>query len=423
MQRTTFGRYSASTLLALGMAGAAHAQDVSTASAMADGASRTWSISGFGTFGAARSSERQADYTTTILKPNGTGVSHAWSTDVDTRAGVQLDVSLNRRWSAVVQLVSEQRLDNTYRPQVEWANIKYQATPELALRVGRIALPMFLTAEYRNVGYAYPWVRPPVEGYSSLPVFASDGVDATLRWHLGDVRNATQVLFGHNKPPLVGPYRADVRGLFGISNSSDWGAFNMRVNYIRANLTTNVGEELFDALDAFGPAGQALTRRYAVDHKVVSMANAGVNYDPGSWFLIAEAGFTRTPSFLGKTRNAYVSAGWRWRGLTPYAAYSRVRAAGATSDHGLPLEGLPPAYAVPAAYLNDALNSLLSTIPQQTSAGAGLRWDLRASMALKFQYDRVKPVYGSRGTLLNPTPDFRSGRPFHVASVTLDYLY
>ena len=80
---------------------------------------------------------------------------------------------------AGVLLISEQRLDNTYRPRVEWANLKYQVTPELALRVGRIALPMFLTADYRKVGYAYPWVRPPVEGYGSLPISSSDGVDAT----------------------------------------------------------------------------------------------------------------------------------------------------------------------------------------------------------------------------------------------------
>jgi hypothetical protein len=64
-----------------------------------------------------------------------------WSTDVDSRLGAQLDATLARHWSAVLQVVGEQGLDNSYRPRVEWANIKYQATPELALRVGRIALP------------------------------------------------------------------------------------------------------------------------------------------------------------------------------------------------------------------------------------------------------------------------------------------
>lgn len=423
MQQYILGQRLAVPLFALGLAGAAHAQDTSIVPDAPDAAPRSWSISGFGTLGAARSSGHQADYTTTVLKPNGTGVSRNWSTDVDTRLGVQLDVAMNRRWSAVVQVVSEQRLDNTYRPQVEWANIKYQATPELALRVGRIALPMFLTADYRKVGYAYPWVRPPVEGYSSLPIFTSDGVDATLRWNLGGVRNASQVLVGRDHPQLVAPFSAYARGLVGISNTSDWGAFTVRANYIRANLTTNVGEALFDALDKFGPAGQALTQRYEVDHKVVVLANLGVSYDPGNWFLMAEASHIDTHSLLGKTHNAYVSAGWRWLGFTPYATYSRVRASQSTTEPGLPLAGLPPAYAAPVGALNGGLNTLLGTIPQQTTASAGLRWDLRTNMALKFQYDRVKPVNGSRGTLINPTPDFRSERPFHVASVTLDFVY
>ena len=56
----------------------------------------------------------------------------------------------------MLQVVSEQRLDRSYRPIVEWANIKYQATPDLSLRFGRIALPMFLAADYRKIGYAYP---------------------------------------------------------------------------------------------------------------------------------------------------------------------------------------------------------------------------------------------------------------------------
>lgn len=434
MPHPIIGHHVAVSLFALALGGAAtaHAQDTSAApddvpggapSGRFNNGSGSWAISGFGTLGAARSSEHRADYTTTVLKPDGTGLSHEWSTDVDTRLGMQLDVNMNRRWSAVLQVVSEQRLDNTYRPQVEWANVKYQATPELALRFGRIALPMFLTAEYRKVGYAYPWVRPPVEGYAALPVFTSDGVDATLHWNLGSVRNASQVLFGRDHPQLVAPYSAYARGLVGISNTSDWGAFNVRMNYIRANLTANIGTQLFNALDQFGPAGQAITRRYGIDHKIAALANIGVSYDPGNWFVMAEAGRTSTHSLLGKTHNAYVSAGWRWLAFTPYATWSQVRASGATSDPGLPLAGLPAPYAAPAAALNGGLNSLLTSISQQTSASAGLRWDVRTNMALKLQYDRVKPVDGSRGTLINPTPDFRSERPFHVLSVTLDFVY
>lgn len=84
---------------------------------------------------------------------------------------------------------------------------------------------------------------------------------------------------------------------------------------------------------------------------------------------------------------------------------------------------MPPALAARAAALNQVLNGILATIPAQTSSSAGVRWDLRTDMALKLQYDRVTPDRGSRGTLINETPGFVSGRATHVASVALDFVY
>ena len=382
-----------------------------------------WRVSGFGTVGLVHASEREADYTSSVMKSSGAGASHRWSPDVDTRLGLQLDATLARHWSAVLQVVSEMGLDNTYRPRIEWANVKYQVTPELALRAGRIALPVFLMADYRKVGYAYPWLRPPVEGYNVLPVTSSDGVDATLRWNLGPVRNASQVFYGHSSVPLIPPMHLYARRGVGVSNLSDWGALSLRANVVSAEITSDIGADLFDAFDAFGPAGRALSGRYAIDHKRITLANIGLNYDPGAWFVMAEAGRTTSDSFLGPTRSAYVSAGWRWNAFTPYATWASVRATGATSEPGLPLGALPPALAPAAAALNAGLNAMLARIPQQTSVAAGLRWDMRPNMALKLQYDRVTPHDGSVGMFINPTPRFQSERTSHVASVALDFVY
>jgi hypothetical protein len=400
-------------LLALGLtAGAARAEETPS-----------WSVSGFGTVGIVHASERHADYTSNVMKRSGAGVSRSWSADVDSRLGAQLDVQIDKRWSAVVQVVAEQGLDNSYRPRVEWANVKYQLTPELALRAGRVALPVFLTADYRRVGYAYPWVRPPVEGYGVVPVTNSDGVDATLHWNLGALRNTSQVFYGHDDVQLGNALRAYARGIAGFSHTADWGALSVRASVLHADVSSNLAGELFRAFDAFGPAGRAIAARYDMDHKDMQVANIGVNYDPGAWFAMAEAGRTRTGSFLGATRSAYASAGWRWGALTPYATLARVRAVGPTSDPGLALDGLPAPVAPVAAALNGGLRTLLATIPQQTSASVGLRWDLHANAALKLQYDRVTPRDGSRGTLINPTPAFRSERTVHVASVALDFVY
>lgn len=383
----------------------------------------TWAISGFGTVGAVHSNEREADFTSSVLRHNGAGASHAWSLDVDSNFGMQLDATLGKHWSAVLQVVSEQRLDNSYRPQVEWANIKYQATPELALRAGRIALPMFLTAEYRKIGYIYPWVRPPVESYAALPFSSSNGVDATLVWTAGPVRNASQVFYGRDDIRLGDGLVAEARSIVGLSNVSDWGALSVRMNLIQAEATIGLGKALFDGFAAFGAPGEAIGRRFDIDHKRVSFANLGLSYDPGRWFVMAEAGTMHSATFLGATRSLYISGGWRWNAFTPYLTHAAVRATSATSDPGLALGGLPAAVALQAARLNAGLNLALSTIPQQSSDSIGLRWDAATNVALKLQVDRVTPHHGSRGAMINPTAAFRSERTAHVASAAVSFVY
>jgi hypothetical protein len=416
MPHPTSGRLLSFPLFAFGLllGGAACAQD---------GKETGWTLSGFGTIGAVHSSERNADYTSSVLKADGAGATRRWSANVDSRLGAQLDYRLDRRWSAVLQVVSEQGLDNSYRPRVEWANVKYQATPELALRFGRIALPMFLSADYRKVGYAYPWVRPPVEGYGALPFTSSNGVDATLRWSAGPLRNAAQLFYGRDHVSLTAPLSAHARRIVGISNSTDWGALSVRANLIGAEVTTDIGAALFDAFAAEGPAGAAIAHRYEIDHKHARVASIGLNYDPGNWFLMLEASRSHTESLLGATRSVYASAGVRLEAFTPYLSVSRVRATSQTRDDGLATDGLAPAAAARIGQLNGGLNLLLATIPQQTTAAAGVRWDLAANAALKLQYDRVTPQRGSRGTMINLTPAFRSGQTAHVASVALDFVY
>ena len=124
-----------------------------------------FSFSGFGTVGLVHSSEGQADFTNSpSTKPNGAGYSRNWSGDVDSRLGLQATADLTPKLTAVLQVLAQQRYDNTYTPRVEWANVKYAITPDLSVRVGRIAMPTFLVGEYRNVSYAVPWVRPPRPG-------------------------------------------------------------------------------------------------------------------------------------------------------------------------------------------------------------------------------------------------------------------
>jgi hypothetical protein len=349
-------------------------------------------------------------------------VSGSWSPDVDSRLGAQLDVGQGA-WSGVLQVISEQRLNGSYRPRVEWANIKYQMTPNLAVRVGRIALPVFLGAESRKVGYTIPWVRTPVEVYGALPISSSDGVDATWRWNAGAMRHATQVFSGSTDQDLGFGLQIDAENILGLSHSIDYGPLTVRLSAARARLNTDIAAELFAGLRMFGPQGQRLAERYAIVDKRVAMVSAGASYDPGPWFVTAEAGRARTDSLLGDGTSVYIGAGWRQGAFTPYVGYAQIRADMKTSDPGLSLDGLPPPVAAGAAQINGALNTLLSMIPIQTTWSAGVRWDVAADVALKLQFEQVRPRGGSRGTLINSTPAFRPDRTTNVTSIALDFVF
>ncbi len=382
-----------------------------------------WTFSGFGTLGVARSDYDQADFTSNILKGEGTGATHKWNANLDSRLGGQVGVAFDKKWSAVVQIGVEQRYDLSYRPQVEWANIKYQATPDLALRVGRIALPIFLAADYRKIGYAYPWVRTPNEVYGGVPITNNDGVDLAYRWQHAGIKHTTQAFYGKTSIRLTDTTSVEARGLGGITHTAEKGAATLRVSAFTAVLNANVVRELFDGFSQFGPVGVAIADKYDVVDKRFTGYALSASYDPGKWFVMAEGGQTNGRSFLSKSTGMYFSAGYRAGEFTPYVSYAMTDSKGPKSDPGLPVAGLPPQLAFVATQLNAGLDTLIKTMASQTSVAAGVRWDFRPDMALKLQYERVTPRDGSRGTLINLEPGFQSGRPVHVTSATLDFVF
>lgn len=382
-----------------------------------------WTFGGYGSLGVAYSDYDKADFTSNPLKTEGVGATHRFNGNLDSRLAAQLSVKLDKKWSAVVQVGVEQRYDLTFRPQVEWANIKYQVTPDLSLRFGRIALPIFLAADHRKIGYTYPWVRTPNEVYGNISITNSDGADMTYRWQFGSVKHTTQAFVGRNNVFLTKSTDVKTRKLIGVTHTAERGPATLRVSAFTGVLSTNVARELFNAYRMFGPVGVAIADRYDVIEKRATGYAIGASYDPGKWFVMAEGGRVNTSSFLGHPASMYASAGYRIGEFTPYVVYAQIKAEAVPGDPGLALAGFPLAYHAAIAELNGYLDDAIKSAPSQTNLGFGVRWDLRADMAVKLQYEHVTPRDGTRGTLLNRQPGFESGHSVNVTSVVLDFVF
>lgn len=350
---------------------------VLASSAYAEEGNKMFSLSGFGTFGLTHSSLDKGDYVADVFTRSGAGRSSNWSTNVDTKAAVQLDAKFNDQLSAVVQIIAKPRPDNSYTPRLEWANIKYAITPDLSVRIGRTVLPTFMTSDTRLVGYANPWIRPQQETYRLISFTNSDGIDISYHTNFGALKNTVQVWAGSTKVDIVSSNNTVSAGLKGekirgISDTIEYGALTARIS------TTS--------------ADYKFVGRAAIPVKVV---NIGAIYDPGNWFVQGEVSHYNAASSLRAQLAWNITAGYRWNDFTPYIGYSSIKA-------------------------ND--DQVKLALRAQNSTSLGLRWDFRKNMDLKVQFDHLKLQSGSNGFFANVQPGL-AGKSTNVTSIALDYTF
>ena len=364
------------TIMAFG-ASTAHADE--TAQTM-------FKLSGFGTLGASHSSEKRGDYVVDFTVPKGAGLSNDWAFGNDSRLGVQASADLTPKITAVLQVISEYQYDATYRPTVEWANIKYAFTPDFNIRAGRIALPTFLNSDTRKVGYSYPWIHPPVDLYRQLAITNSDGMDATYRFPIGEATNTIKAIYGKNttdRPTST----STAKGLWGVFDTVEYGPATFRVGFQeRESLSLN---HLTGVTGAWVKA---------------SDLSAGAIYDPGNWFIMSEWIQRKSTS---KRDASYVSAGYRIDKFTPYLSYSQDS----------PASFLPNAPVPTAATLQSSRNA-------QSTVSIGTRWDFMKKTDIKLQYDLIRLSADSNGDRVNvPAGITLYGARFHIFSVVVDFIF
>src|SRR5690606_7255284 len=240
-------------------------------------------FNGFGTLGVVHSSEDRADFVNSSRQPDGAGHSSDFAFDVDSRLGIQATANPDGRVAAVIQVVAEQDEDDTYTPSIEWANLKYDITPESSIRAGRTVLPIFMVSDSRKVGYANPWLRPPTELYNLVPVTSNDGVDVLYQARAGPALTTLQAYLGQADFPTPELGRFEARNTYGASGGVLVGDIEIRAGYVHSHVTSEAVNSLFAAFRRFGPRGSAIADRFDLDDKQIEVFTVGLRYDPGRW--------------------------------------------------------------------------------------------------------------------------------------------
>lgn len=341
---------------------------------------------GFGTLGLTHSSEHRGDYVLDSTVPKGAGRSQNWSAGNDTRIAAQVSANFTPQTSAVVQVISEYQADGSYRPDFEWANVKYAFTPNFYIRAGRIALPTFLNSDHRDVGYSYPWVHPPIGLYRQLTILSSDGVDTMYHHEIGEFGNSIRAIYGNNtleRPTSV----STSKNLWGIFDTIEYGATTLRVGYQKRE---SQSRSLLTGLTGAWIQSSDLS--------------LGASYDPGDLIVVSEWIQRKSTS---KVDAMYISAGYRINKFTPYLTYSQ-------NSQGSFLPGFPA----------PTQNSIQFAKKSQSTVSLGARWDFMKNTDFKLQYDQVRLSADSNGYLANvPSGVILYGEKFHVIIATVDFVF
>lgn len=356
-------------------------------------------VNGFITAGAARSTidQEQGDYEWKYL----TKISDEWNWKADSVAGIQFTYAIDPKWDATLQLLSrfqdEFRFNTDGFVTTEWAYLTYRPVDAASVRFGRMRTPLYMFSEYLDVGFAYPWVRPPVETYR-VPFTYYDGISIDYVLELGSWNLLTNVAGGQSDPNVVLGLRAEDVGLANVTLSRD--AWTFRVGYTSTTVQSDDSRlvSLQSAVDGLYNAG-LLSEPYQVlgDDNYAEYISFGGMYDDGKWQVIAEATELHwDDSLILDGWSNYLTVGHRFGEIMPYITYAHEYTPGDNDNkrHEVIAAAntaiaLLPADSQTAADLAGARNQLAAFIEKQKSLTLGVRWDVSPRVATKFEVSRI----------------------------------
>lgn len=365
-----------------------------------------------------------------------------FSAQAVSRLGIQMTFKVADDMNLTGQLVS--RGVNDYELEAEWAYLSWDVSNDFTLRIGRQRTPYYLLSEYLEVGYAYPWVRPPIELYN-IPISSNDGVSLLYDFSVGDWNFSTQGYFGSSKgfaDQLEGEFKLN-QG-WGVAAFAENGPWTFRMGFNTSNLDVEsrvdggIGDQLLDGVEGmqaglaqFAPFAEQLAaagspvptiKALPLENIETQYISAAASYDDGSLLVIGEIAHLRVVDFVQPAGDGgYLTVGYRFGKWMPHFTYGKFYT-DAKNDAQVQeyLDAAAYVYALTSGVGGDPnevalhygaqalYNNLSMLVQQQTSYTLGLTYDINNRVKAKFEvalyeeFGKVNQIAGEGETVSLP---------------------
>ncbi len=286
-----------------------------------------------------------ADYPKTGIYDND------WSFSPDTSVGVQLNADINDQLDFVIQVISNGA--SGYDIELDWAYVSYQLNTEFSIQAGRKRLPLYYYSDFFDVGYAYYWIRPPVDNYT-WQISNYNGLSLLYQPELAEWDVLFNLYVGRedskNNDLLSMLMAAEVdetwKNMVGIVVEVSKGWIELRATYMQGQLDRTVNNIVTD------------------EDVKQEFSGISANFYVYDFIILSEFNEYERPQSNIDVDTRMLSVGYQFNNFTPHITRSDF---------------------------HQDLNQAGGDEKHQTIS-IGLRWDVNKTTALKIQYDRVKDI-------------------------------
>ena len=319
--------------------------------------------------------------------------------DNDSKFGLQITADVAQNMQAVAQVLAA-GADENFDLDIEWAYLDWALTNNLSLRGGKVKEPVFLISDYIEVGYAYPWIRPPQEVYGNNPINTINGMEALYQTDVGEMSLTFQPYIGTNTeavPGTNGALQFDASNFYGAAIQLASRSFTFQMSFLQTDVATI--DLTGGSLAAFEATGDA------------NLVSAGLSWDVSNFVgyteVVSRDISDDAMSAIFPDQDAwYVTLGYRMGNYLPHITFANSEAE--------PLAGASPSPLTP----NPGVS--------QDSITLGLRYEINDSAAFKFEVQSIEPDLSNGGStgLFNGVPtDFTNGDTATLVSASVDVIF
>ncbi len=384
-------------------------------------------LSGFGTLGMARSNTDTAEFVRDLSQSSG--LTRDWSFKIDSVVGLQGNLKLGSQTDVVVQALSRYLYDGSWGPEISWAFLRHNFSPDWQVRVGRLGTEFYMFADSRLIGYSNTTIRPPSDFYGPLVFAYFDGLDITASTNVGSGLLRAKLYAGRSpeKTGFYDPVTWDIRGTRLLGAHLDYfsGPWQFRVASASAKFSSS--ELPLNHLANLATANALLPFTNSISQLIPELStidttsrfdSIGVVYDKGPLQIQGMLGkITHETASYEDSRAAFILGSYRLGSFIPFLGYSTAKSKASQVTTVPPI--LTPGVGIALNQLGSALTQ--ATHMDQHTITLGTRWDVHSNVALKLQLDMIRGRQDSVFLFRGPNVQW-NGR-MNVLSTSLDFVF